>query len=417
MPSIAPADLFVLLVTVMLLFLLLRPKLRDASLWRATVTPLASIIGSGFLVVAPLLAFMAGRLAVVAIFAIVLVAWLVGSAVRFNIRHLEPMVEADANGDPHTRLMRWLERSSKLALSIAYIIAVAFYLELLGAFVLRMFDIESHIAQKSVATILLIFIGTTGLWRGLRVLEGLEEYAVAIKLAVIAGFLAGLATFNIGLVADGHWQLPSISATWDMHTLFQLLGAFLIVQGFETSRYLHGVYSPELRIHSMRLAQGMSAVIYVAFIALATPLFGGFTTVSETGIIDLSRNVSWVLPWLLVVGAVMAQFSAAVADTISSGGLAEEASRGHIRHRYVYIVSTLLAGLLLWLSDIFAVISYASRAFAAYYAIQCVMAAIHALRPPHGASPRWLRGLLYLLLALLMLLTVIFGIPVESNGA
>ena len=160
----------------------------------------------------------------------------------------------------------------------------------------------------------------------------------------------------------------------------------------------------------MKWAQALSALIYIVFIALATPLFGGFSEVSETEIIDISGRVSWVLPYMLVIGAVMAQFSAAVADTISSGGLAEEASRGRIRHRYVYALATLLACALLWLSDIFAVISYASRAFAAYYAIQCLMAALQAFRPLHGERPKRMRGLLYLMLTLLMLLTFLFGV-------
>lgn len=42
----------VALAVVVALFL---PRVRNAILWRATVTPLASIIGSGFLISGPLL--------------------------------------------------------------------------------------------------------------------------------------------------------------------------------------------------------------------------------------------------------------------------------------------------------------------------------------------------------------------------
>lgn len=42
---------------------LLQPRLMHAPAWRATITPLASIIGSGFLVAGPILAHAAGNLA------------------------------------------------------------------------------------------------------------------------------------------------------------------------------------------------------------------------------------------------------------------------------------------------------------------------------------------------------------------
>ena len=41
---------------------LLWPRLADAPLWRATITPLASILGSGFLVLGPILNVLCGWL-------------------------------------------------------------------------------------------------------------------------------------------------------------------------------------------------------------------------------------------------------------------------------------------------------------------------------------------------------------------
>jgi hypothetical protein len=46
-------------------FLSFSPRIVKSSDWKATVTPLASIMGSGFLVSAPLLAGVVGSLAVV----------------------------------------------------------------------------------------------------------------------------------------------------------------------------------------------------------------------------------------------------------------------------------------------------------------------------------------------------------------
>ena len=84
----------VLAATVVALLAFARPALRRSTRWRATVTPLASIIGSGFLVVAPLLGLTAGRFALLAMAAILVLAYLVGNAVRYNIAHVEEICEA-----------------------------------------------------------------------------------------------------------------------------------------------------------------------------------------------------------------------------------------------------------------------------------------------------------------------------------
>jgi hypothetical protein len=390
--------------------------MRRSTVWRAMVTPLASIIGSGFLVVAPLLGFVVGRWAVVAMLVIVILAYLVGSALRYNIAYVEDISEAQGNHDTVDAALKWMGRVAKLALALAYVIAITFYLELLGAFVLHPFAVDSEPLQKTIATGLLIFIGGFGLWRGLRRLEFFETYAVDIKLSIIAGFLVALGFVNVAQLADGQWALPTLDTHWSWDTFRKLLGAFLIVQGFETSRYLRGAYSPELRIATMRYAQWMSAGIYVVFVGLATIFFGLFQTINETGIIDLSANVASTLPLLLIVGAAMSQFSAAVADTIGSGGLTEEVTHGQIPHQWAYAGAAVLAILLLWSANIFVVIAYASRAFAFYYMIQCAMAALHAASATSGGrAPA--KAVFFALLALAMLGTAIFGIPAETVGA
>ena len=56
-------DIFISLTTLALLGVLMLPRVRDARAWRATVTPLASIIGSGFLVLGPILSHSYGQYA------------------------------------------------------------------------------------------------------------------------------------------------------------------------------------------------------------------------------------------------------------------------------------------------------------------------------------------------------------------
>ncbi len=392
------------------------PAVRRSDTWAATATPLASIIGSGFLVVAPLLGYTVGNWAIVAMLGIVALAYAVGGAVRYNIRHVESIAEARKPGNASAAAFKWLERVAKVALALAYVIAITFYLELLAAFALRPFDLETNVYQKLIATGLILFIGGFGFFRGLQPLERLEEYSVDAKLAIIAGFLVGLCVVNVEKLAGGSWVLSDLPVQWNTETLRKLLGAFLIVQGFETSRYLGNVYNARQRVATMRYAQWLSAAIYLVFIALATILFGSFTSISETGIISLSERVAAVVPFMLIIGAVMAQFSAAVADTLASGGLVEAATYGKVDHRYVYVGVMLLALALLWSSHILSVISYASRAFAGYYAIQCGMAAAHSAMSGRGPASL-ARAAWFGLLSLVMIATALFGIPAESVDA
>ncbi|MFC0444594.1 hypothetical protein ACFOD1_04755 [Pseudidiomarina halophila] len=415
--SLSAADwslnVIVTLLAVAVVIILFLPKIRDSELWRATAIPLASIIGSGFLIVAPLLAFTVGAWAIVAVIAILALAFLVGKAVRYNIKFSEPLTETDQQTT--YKALTWAGELAKLVLAFAYIIAITFYLELLGAFSLRLVGYENPVAQKTIATLLLIFIGLFGWLRGLRLLEALEESSVNVKLAIISAFILGLAFFNAEQALSGDWQVPQLDPDFNLETVRILLGSFLIVQGFETSRYLRGDYPAHLRIKTMRYGQLIAAAIYVCFIALATTLFDEFETISETGVIDLSAEIAFVLPWLLIIAAVMSQFSAAVADMIGSGGLVEEASDKSISKHTAYLTVAILAIGLLWSTDIFSIIAYASRAFALYYALQCLIAAVHAISSI-GNERHIARGIGFGLLVVAMLAIAFFAIPVTSAG-
>lgn len=407
------SNIIVAASTLVVFAVLWRPAIRSSQLWRATVTPLASIIGSGFLVVAPLLGYTVGNWAAIAMLGIVSLAYAVGGAVRYNIANVEKISDSSDSNDPVGATLIWLERAAKIALAIAYIVAITFYLELLAAFSLRPFDMQNPFIQKLIATALILFIGGFGYWRGLKRLELLEKYSVDTKLAIIAGLLAGLAAVNVHDALTGTWALSEMHIDWSVETIRKLLGAFLIVQGFETSRYMGAVYSVDERVKTMRHAQLLTAIIYLSFIGFASILLGNFNSISETGIIELSESVAVIMPFMLVVGAVMAQFSAAVADTLASGGLVETATFGRVTHRKAYLAVMVLAVALLWSSHILSIIAYASRAFAGYYAIQCTMAAIHSAT--RGTGKRALpKTVFFAFLSLLMVLTAVFGIPAES---
>ena len=62
-------------------------------LLNATITPLASIFGSGFLVIVPILHGAVGPYSVLAMAVVCGLAYVVGNAIRFNIRTVEPMLK------------------------------------------------------------------------------------------------------------------------------------------------------------------------------------------------------------------------------------------------------------------------------------------------------------------------------------
>lgn len=393
-------DTVALLTLAVVLCLLLMPASRRRAGWRATVTPLASIIGSGFLVVGPILADVAGRWAATAMLGLCVMAWLFGSAVRFNIVHAEPL--ADGHGPV---VARRLDRFSELCLALAYFISVAYYLNLLGAFLLKGIGVSDPDMARGVTTVILVGLALLGWLRGFRGVERVEIYAVSFKLAVIAGVLAALA--GLWLADPAARQLPAHAGSTGWRELRTLLGCVILVQGFETSRFLGKTYPAALRVRSMRWAQLLSTGIYVAFIALLlphVPAGHAGSAVEETEIIDIVGRLSTWLGPLLIVAAVASQLSAAMADMGGAGGLlAELTPLLPPRRAYVAVVTVAIG--LTWSTDLFGIIATASRAFAVYYALQCALAVMLARSHP-------LRRLCYALGGVLALAVVVFGLPV-----
>ena len=263
-------NIILVVVSLLLLVILLRPKLLTLPLWRATVTPLASIIGSGFLVVGPILDHAAGRLAWLAMLILCAVAYLFGMAIRYNIMHLEP--ELKNNPPP---MVAGIERMSELALSLAYFVSVAYYLNLFAAFGLRIDAIVDPFWIRVAASVAIAAIGILGAMGGLRGLERLEVGAVGLKLSLIGGLFVALIVASLMAMGAGdfEWVIPDgLNSTKDFQIL---LGLVILVQGFETSRYLGGTYSAEMRVRTMRLAQWISTGIYIVFILLVTAYFQG----------------------------------------------------------------------------------------------------------------------------------------------
>ena len=133
-------------------------------------TPLASIFGSGFLVIVPVLAQSAGPYMTVAMAVVCLLAYLVGSIIRHNIRVAEPLL---ADGQDST--LNFLERSADISIVIAYVISITLYLHILASFVLSGIGQDTPLYNNLLTSAVIIIIAGVGIWRGLGVLGFMEK--------------------------------------------------------------------------------------------------------------------------------------------------------------------------------------------------------------------------------------------------
>lgn len=366
------------------------PGVRNAKFWRATITPLASVIGSGFLVIGPILDHAFGGYAPLAMLALCIVSYLFGSAIRETIRFTD-------GGSVQSQLAGHIDTAASWTLAVAYIVSVTYYLNLFGAFSVRLTPWNTDFAARAVTTVMLALVLIVGWWKGFTALERMEQVSVTLKLAIIGGLLVGLRFFfEQKTVADDlTFNLPTLSA-WESITL--LFGLIVTVQGFETSRYLGNSYDGPTRIRSMQFAQFIAFGIYMTYILLMTFTFrSSEIALEETAIIDMMKLITPILPPLLIAAALSAQFSAAIADTGGCGGLINELSDKKIVPKQAYAVITLAGITLTWFADVFEIISYASRAFAAYYALQAALAALNAWQGQKSPLKAGLFGALALL--------------------
>lgn len=380
-------------------------KLSKSEGWQATIIPLASIMGSGFLVSAPLLAGVVGLYAVISMAGLLILAYFVGSAVRFNIEWFEP-IEANKG------IAQDFAFLSKMVVAGAYFVSITYYLQLLAAFSLRIANNENEHLANIITTALLLLIGVIGIWKGLALLSKVEKYAVSINLGMVGALLIAMLVYNIKLATSGTWHFPDVDSTINIKDIRVLLGLLIVVQGFETSRFLGSKYSKARRISSMKTAQILSSIIYIIFISLATVMFHNDLKADVTAIIAMVKPIAWILPILLSFAAIVSQFSAAVADTAGAGGLVQTLTKHKLPVRYIYLIILLITVFLTWETDVNQIIAYASRAFALFYALQCVVAFLVA-KSNTQVNGRRFKMIKFLMLSIMCLSVFLFGIPSE----
>ena len=90
--------------------------------------------------------------------------------------------------------------------------------------------------------------------------------------------------------------------------------------------------------------------------------------------IFLAGKVVIFLPALVALSAVLSQFSAAVADTITGANTISEFTKKKVSAKSAYVLIGVAAFVLTWTVSTLELIALASRAFALYYLLQCSVA-------------------------------------------
>jgi len=362
--------------------------------------PLASIFGSGFLVIVPVLASSVGSYSVLAMLVVAFVAFQAGAVVRHNILCAEPVLLAGQK-----RSTRVLEQLSSFALVGAYIVSVCLYVHILSSFVLGVFDMDSSFNKSLLTTIIIGIITLIGVMGGLKLLEKMESWALYVTLVILTVLLLGFAFYDINSYLDvGSFVMPEMPkrSTWEMITI--VAGTLIVVQGFETTRYLGNQFDSQTRILASRWSQYLSLTVYVVFVALALPvvtiLNGEY---AENSLILLAAEVSVLLVAPLIVAAGLSQFSAAVADTLASASNMEEITKGRMGQRLGYLLVGSIAMALAWSGSTFAIITLASKAFALYYLLQCCVG--FSVCKNHRERAR------FILVGMALLFVLIFAVP------
>jgi hypothetical protein len=365
----------------------------------ARATPLASIFGSGFLVIVPILNATVGPYSVAAMAGVCALAYAMGSVIRFNIRHVEPRL---ADGTISERAARH-EQTANLALVLAYAISVCLYIHILAAFLLGGLGINTPLRENLVSVIIIAAIGALGRFRGLDMLLVLERWALRVTGVLVLVLIVGFAVFDWRAYAANTLQWPAVPRQ-DVWTILTVLGGTLIVvQGFETSRYLGSEFDRDLRVSSCRSSQIVSTIIYVLFVAVATPLMHFLDgQAQDNGLLVLAAKASLLLPIPLVVTAVLSQFSAAVADVVAGGGNVATSTQGRVDDRRAYVFICGIAVVLAFASTL-TILSFASRAFAFYYFLQCLVAI--------SVSTRTIQKVAIGLLAAALAFITLFAVP------
>lgn len=387
-----------LIVLAGLAWFLYSSRVQSSIRYRAMVVPLSNIMDVGFIVMSPAIVLLAGYGAPLVMLGICLVAIATGFAISYNIRHFEPL---RGTGD---RLLV-LGHVARYALTFASVINIAYYTLLLVTLALWPLDAYSDRNLAIVGTALLGVLIVVGLAGRMDDLNRLADKTTAFNLSAVIAVVVAFGVYNLQEMLGGRWELPPTDTVIDAEDLRQILGLFAIVQGFEAARYIGSRFPGELRVTTMRIAQTIATVVFVALLAFVLILFVQVETdFDATAIFLVSDEVGDFMPWLILLAALGSQTSAIIGATMSRSDMMIDETSISRRATFVVLLGPAIAVFLL--TDVPLAVSLASRVFAVYFVFQAAIAWILARRVGNWAA---VGG--FTLIALVMATIAVFGLP------
>jgi hypothetical protein len=329
---------------------------------------------------------------------ICLLAIATGFAIAYNIRHYEPLEHTD---DPVNRVAH----VSRWALTFASVINIAYYTLLLITLVLwplKLYSVTNLAIGGVVLLVALIVVGMAG---GMDWLNNLGNKTTAFNLSAVVAVVTAFIVYNIQEWLGGRWDLGQADTAISGEDFRKIIGLFAIVQGFEASRYIGARFGKELRITTMRLAQVISSVVFVVFVASVLILYVQVQTdFSGESIFIVADKVGDLMPWLILLAAIGSQTSAIINATMSRSDMLVD---HNMPRRWTFVVLLGPAIAIFLLVDITEAVALASRVFAAYFLLQAVIAWILARRLQNWAAVAGFTAI-----ALAMGTITIFGVSI-----
>lgn len=133
-------------------------------------------------------------------------AYTIGSVIRHNIRHAEPLL-----GTRDTpRRVAILSTIGQIALIPAYIISVALYIRILASYALGFAGIDSAFADKMLTTAVIGIVLLLAVTKGLSALESAEKWALAATVAIILLLLSAFGIHDAHTLVAHGIVLPAV---------------------------------------------------------------------------------------------------------------------------------------------------------------------------------------------------------------
>ena len=267
------------------------------------------------------------------------------------------------------------------------------------------FDWNSVNGRTVISVTLLAVLVVIGMSGGMDWLNDAGNRTTAFNLAAVIGIVLAFIVANVQEALGGRWDLGP-SPDLGTEEIRKMIGLFAVVQGFEASRYIGVRFGAERRVSTMRMAQGISTVVFVVFVVA---LLLAFLPTPEgivkdgTAIFAVSELIDGALPWLLLTAAVGSQTSAIIGATSSRSDMLVNHK---VARKTTFPIILLPAIKIVIFVDVNVAVNLASRVFAAYFTIQAVLAMILAARKKNRGAVAGFVGL-----ALMMLAITIFGLP------